>query len=432
MRALLLLLPALLFHLFMGLALTALARRAGVGSATWAWLPGLNLVLLLRIAGRAPAWALLFLIPGVNLAVWAAAWAEAAARTGRSAWLGMAVALPGPNLWALARLAELSARASATAGIAVLASLAIAWQAHAATLRERVAVLARELEGGDAKTRRRAAVAVAALGTRARSATPALERVLGDAEPSVRGQAARALWRIDPEASERAGGARVSALLEATRGWSGSSLPDADVVAALAAAAREEPQRIASALRDADPGVRWHAAGAFVLLGRRGASAVPALLEAMRDTEWNVRNAAGRALEEAAGPEHAELLTSALAEPDVETRYHVARALARLGPTAARAVPVLVTTLADADSEVRMEACWALAAIGPAAASAAPALLRALGDADPQVRAGAAWSLAHVGAGAHAAAALEPLLQDPDRDVREAAHAVLRRLTGVR
>jgi HEAT repeat protein len=159
---------------------------------------------------------------------------------------------------------------------------------------------------------------------------------------------------------------------------------------------------------------------------------VPALLEAMRDAEWNVRNAAGRALEEAAGPEHADVLTSVLAEPDVETRYHVARALARLGPTAARAVPVLVTTLADADSEVRMEACWALAAIGPAAASAAPALLRALRDPDPQVRAGAAWGLAHVGAGADAAAALEPLLQDADRDVRDAAHAVRRRLTSAR
>jgi HEAT repeat protein len=219
-------------------------------------------------------------------------------------------------------------------------------------------------------------------------------------------------------------------LLEAARGALGWPLPDADVVAALAAAAREDTGPLESALADADPGVRWHAAAAFVRLGPRGAAAVPALLEAMRDAEWNVRNAAGRALEEAVGPEHAELLTAALATPDVETRYHVARALARLGPAAGHAVPVLRETLADADAEVRMEAVWALAAIGPAAASAVPALLRALGDADAQVRAGAAWALAHVGAGRDAAPALEPLTHDPDRDVREAAEAARRRLAG--
>jgi HEAT repeat protein len=152
----------------------------------------------------------------------------------------------------------------------------------------------------------------------------------------------------------------------------------------------------------------------------------------MRDAEWNVRNAAGRALEEAAGPEHAELLTAALATTDVETRYHVARALARLGPSAAPAVSVLQDTLANADAEVRLEAVWALAAVGPAAASAVPALLRALGDADAQVRAAAAWALAHVGASRDAALLLEPLSRDPDRDVREAAAAAGRRLAGPR
>jgi HEAT repeat protein len=203
-------------------------------------------------------------------------------------------------------------------------------------------------------------------------------------------------------------------------------------VVALAAAAREDTGALASALTDPDPGVRWHAAAAFVRLGPRGAAAVPSLLEAMRDPEWNVRNAAGRALEEAVGPEHAERLTAELVTPDVETRYHVTRALARLGPAAARAVPALRETLTDTDAEVRMEAVWALAAIGPAAASAAPDLTRALADDDAPVRAAAAWALAHVGAGREAAAALEPLARDPDRDVREAADAARRRLMGPR
>jgi HEAT repeat protein len=429
-RALLLLLPALLFHGFLGAALVTIARRLAVGPAAWAWLPGLNLALLLRVAGRAPAWALLFLIPGVNLAVWAAAWAEAAARVGRSPWLGIVMALPGPNLWALGSLAGLPARVAVALGLAVLATLPVAWTTHTAVLRERVASLARDLGAADAGVRRRAAVDLAALGPRAASARPSLQRAQDDAEAGVRGQAARALWLIGDDGSTPAAGPGVAALLEATRGSLGWPLPDADVVAALAVATREDPRALSSALTDADPGVRWHAAAAFVRLGRRGAAAVPCLLEAMRDPEWNVRNAAGRALEEAAGPEHAELLTAALATPDVETRYHVARALARLGPSAARAVSVLQDTLADADAEVRMEAVWALAAIGPAAASAVPALLRALGDADAQVRAAAAWALAHVGAGRDAALSLEPLSRDPDRDVREAAEAAGRRLAG--
>jgi HEAT repeat protein len=295
-----------------------------------------------------------------------------------------------------------------------------------------VAELTRELASTHADARLQAARQLAAQGPRALPAREALDHTLADSEPSVRGQAALALWRIDPEAAAQSGSARVDALLETARGSLGWPLPDADLVEALAAAARQDARPVAAALRDPDPGVRWHAAGAFVRLGRRGADQVPALLEAMRDPEWNVRNAAGRALEEAAGPEHAAVLTALVVEPDVETRYHTARALARVGPAAAPAVPALVTTLADADWEVRMEACWALAAIGPSAASAAPALRQALGDPDPQVRAAAAWGLAHVGAGRDSAAALEPLLRDADRDVREAASAARRRLAGAR
>jgi HEAT repeat protein len=427
-RALVLLLPVLLFHLFVGLVLARLARRAGVGPAYWAWLPGLNMALLMRVAGRAPAWAALFLLPGVNLALWAAAWADVASRANRSPWLGLVAALPGPNLWALGSLAALPQRTGVPAALVVLASVPAAWAAHTAALRERVARLTRELDAPAADARRRGAVGLAALGPRAASARPALERALDDAEPTVRGQAARALWLVGRDGSARDAEPRIAALLDASRGSASWPMPDADLVEALAAAAREDAPALEAALADADPGVRWHAAAAFVRLGPRGAAAVPALLEAMRDPEWNVRNAAGRALEEAVRPEHAERLTAGLVPPDVETRYHVARALARLGPAAARAVPVLRDTLADADAEVRMEAVWALAAIGPAAANALPDLLRALGDADPQVRAGAAWALAHVGAGRDAAAALEPLVRDPDRDVREAAAAARLRL----
>lgn len=425
MRTLLLVLPLLLFHFYLGLALRALAPRVGAGPATWAFLPGLNLALLFRVAGRSPAWALLLLAPGPNLVAWALVWAEIAARVRQRAWLGLVMALPGPNLPALGRLAGLPRFRTAALTVAVIASLPGAWLAHASALEARVAAAARRLAARDAEGRRRALVELADLGRRALPARPALERALAEEDPALRGQTARTLWCVT---GERPDAGRLPVLLEAARGSIGWPLPDASLVTALAEAGRGAAPDLESALADPDPGVRWHAAGAFVRLGRGGAAAVPALLQAMHDPEWNVRNSAGRALEEAVGPEHATRLTQVLAEPSVEMRYHVARALARLGAAASPAVPGLVLTLEDADWEVRMESCWALAAIGPAAAAARPALLRALGDLDAQVRASAAWSLAHTGAGAGVASAIRSLLQDPDRDVRDAAAAVLRRI----
>lgn len=428
MRSLVLLLPLLLFHVSLGLALRALALRTGAAPRSWAWLPLLNLALLFRIAGRSGLWAPTLLLPGVNAAVWPLAWAEVGRRVGGSGWLGLWMTLPGPNVYCLGRVAGLGARRAAATTAVMAAALAAAWGTHASLEQARVAALGARLDAPETGRRSEAARQLAELGPRARAVLPGLERAAGDPDPALRGQAARALALVAPESAPGSPEARLAGLLEAARGSAAWPLPDAELVTALAAAGSQGLPRLEAALRDEDAGVRWHAAAAFVRLGRRASASAPALLAAMHDPEWSVRNSAGRALEEVAGPEHAALLSAVLVEPDVEIRYHVARALGRLGRDAAPALPALLETLADADAEVRMESCWTLAAIGPQARSAGEALLQRLGDGDPQVRAAAAWSLAQVGSGGDAIGALRALSRDPVRDVRDAAADALRRI----
>ena len=413
-------------HCVWGHALSRLAQRLG-GPRWWAWVPVLNLLLPLRLAGRSLSWGLLYPVPAVNFVVWALAWAEVCARLGRSPWYAAGLAVPGLNLAVLEDLAG-APRARVAA---VLAALALAVPALSATQRmdqrRRLGRDAAALGDPAADVRRRAVLAIGRAGGGSAEAVGALTPALRDADPTVRVAAARVLGQIAPGrlASLRSG-QPTAALLDEARGGQGL-FPDPERVLALAGPGRAAVPALTAALRDPDPGVRWHAAAALMQLEGQGREAVPALLVAMNDEVWEVRNASGRALEEVVTPADAPVLAAALGDDSSETRYHAARALARLGPGAAAALPALVAALRDPDWEVRMEASWALAASGPRARPALAALVANLADAEPQVRASAAWTIAAVGADAAAVEALRPALRDPDGEVRRAAAGALAR-----
>ena len=74
-----------------------------------------------------------------------------------------------------------------------------------------------------------------------------------------------------------------------------------------------------------------------------------------------------------------------------------ARILGEIGPPAKDAAPALAEALKDADREVRQNAAQALGYIGPGAESAAPALVAALQDKESPVRRSAAFALGKVG-----------------------------------
>jgi hypothetical protein len=88
-------------------------------------------------------------------------------------------------------------------------------------------------------------------------------------------------------------------------------------------------------------------------LGRIGAPAVPALMEALQSS-------------------------------DVQVRVKAADVLGRMGPDANDAVPELIRLLDDPDERVRKTATRALGRIGPSAQAAVPALMRSLFQSPPQ------------------------------------------------
>ena len=453
-----LLLPLVLLHLFYGAVLAALARRLGGRHVGWAWVPGLNLLLPFALAGRSLAWGALLLVPALNVIVWVQAWAEVFARLGQPSWTALAMAVPGLNLLLLARAAGLRPARVAAAAALVIASCAVAQGAYARDQRARaaremrrlddplveerraasaalaqgpvldasVAPLSAALRDTDADVRREAARALARLGARASAAGPELQGLLSrESEPAVRAEVARALVALGGAAGAPVE-ALVVGLLDAARGSGERDMPDVTLVDALAEEGHAAVPGILAGLRDADAGVRWHAAAALMHLGRQAAGHAAALRQAMDDPVWIVRNAAGRALEEVCGPDDVPALVQAVGDASVETRYHAARALARQGLDAAPAVPALVVALRDEDWEVRTEAVRALAKTGNAAAAALPDLVSVLGgDADPQVREAAAWALGAIDPPPAATEALRRALSDPVVQVRRAAATVL-------
>ncbi|MBM3242164.1 HEAT repeat domain-containing protein [Candidatus Poribacteria bacterium] len=143
------------------------------------------------------------------------------------------------------------------------------------------------------------------------------------------------------------------------------------------------------ALSDENWQVRLNAA---VALGQIGDSAaVPALIAALNDEAWEVRANATVALGKM-GQTVVPALIAALKDQDAPVRRNAARALGDIGdPTA---VPALIEILNDEDGEVRGSAAVALGEMGPVAV---PALAAALKDENEAVGAMATWALQLIG-----------------------------------
>jgi HEAT repeats len=126
--------------------------------------------------------------------------------------------------------------------------------------------------------------------------------------------------------------------------------------------------------------------------------AVWALASALQDPDGRMRRNATLALGMLAGgyfvPSRPRMdirdalpaLIDALQDTDDSVRAWAAGAIGRIGPAAARAVPALVALLANPEEGSRNLACLALGGIGPPARDALPALRQALSDPSADVR----------------------------------------------
>ena len=202
------------------------------------------------------------------------------------------------------------------------------------------------------------------------------------------------------------------------------------------------PQLIAG-LRDTDESVRLNSAYA---LGGMGESAVPVLMETLRDeaealAETNVAKTAAnpqggnpadlysaQALTEM-GQSSVPALISALGEASWPTRAAAADTLGNLGSSAKEAVPALIQGLRDENLWVRRNAAEALGIIAAPAEDIVPALMQVSSDSEMLVRLNAVMALAKIGQSTDGIVpALAERLSDADRYVRYYAAAVLRQI----
>ncbi len=179
---------------------------------------------------------------------------------------------------------------------------------------------------------------------------------------------------------------------------------------------RQAVPALIQALQDENEDVRRAAA---LSLGKIGAPAVPALLQALQDEDEDVRRAAVSVLRQIGDPQAVPPLLQALQHENKDVRRVAVWALGEIGVPA---VPALIQALRNEDEDVRRPAGVALWKIG---APAVPALLQALRDEDKDnVRRAAIWTLGKIG-DPQAVPALIQALQDEDKDVREAAAEAL-------
>ena len=96
---------AVAVYLFCCLMLGIIARKTQTSGAWTAWIPIVNMFLLLRVARRPAWWFLLFLIPLVNIVMAIVVWMAIAGIRGKPRWLGVLLLVPLLNFLVLAYLA---------------------------------------------------------------------------------------------------------------------------------------------------------------------------------------------------------------------------------------------------------------------------------------------------------------------------------------
>ena len=255
-----------------------------------------------------------------------------------------------------------------------------------------------------------AAQAVARMGAEAGPAYPALIEALKDPDPDVR-------WK---SASPLACDAGLALLLEALRNQDGNvRSAAASALSCIAPNRRPALDALIKAAKDSDAKVRASVVGSLDTAGmiERGDAAVIAVwLEALRDSDRNVRRVAAGALGSVRTKAAVAALIEALQDREASVRRSVADSLARRD--AAEAVPGLIQLLSDQDKEVRNAASRALVAIGQGAAQAVVVALR---NQDGNIRSGAALILGKLGLNPECLAALSEALKDQDASVRRSA-----------
>lgn len=89
---------AIAIYIYYAMAFQRMAQKINIPNDWYAWIPGLNLVLIFRIANRPLWWMVFLIIPGVNIVVNIIVWMDVAKAMRKPEWLGILIAVPVVNL----------------------------------------------------------------------------------------------------------------------------------------------------------------------------------------------------------------------------------------------------------------------------------------------------------------------------------------------
>jgi len=282
-----------------------------------------------------------------------------------------------------------------------------------------VPVLVQGLDDKNPHNRADAADELGLIGRAARDAVPALAlRVAQDADPLVAVRAAEALLRIDPH--EKFVAFLSSALEHEQAKVRRAAAQSLGNVGALAVTALP---KLIDCLKDSDGDVRWAAVATLGRIGPEARAAVPVLTEALKDSI--LRGMAADSLG-AIGPDARAAvpgLKRLIESGDKDGRWPAAIALVRIGgPGAEAATPVFIDALKASDAGQRWDALCYLQRLGPRASAAVPAIKALLKSPDAFLRELAVVTVGKIGPDAKAAVPeLLPLLGGDDEDLRPRA-----------
>jgi HEAT repeat protein len=256
------------------------------------------------------------------------------------------------------------------------------------------------------------------MGAEAEAAVPALVRIVADSQDELRGQAIDVLGMIGPAADEAV--PMLIRVMEQSRGeLQQSVLRSLTRIGSPAAV-----QAIENAFQRGDVTFRRMSLKTLQNTPDAAANLVPMLINVYRCGDPAI-NGDLLVLMSVIGEPVVESLVELLGAEQAESRRRAALALSRHRLASASAVPALMTALTDSEPVVRFWAVKALGAIGDPARTAATPLMACLNDSDADVRWQAIRSIERLGLESQAAEKLEGLRSDPHPTVRRAAEQLL-------
>lgn len=92
-------------YAFTAFCFQKIAEKTGTENGWWAWIPILNVVLMLNIAGRPIWWIILFFIPLVSLVIAVIVFIDICKACNKSPWLTLGMFIPLVNFGVLGYLA---------------------------------------------------------------------------------------------------------------------------------------------------------------------------------------------------------------------------------------------------------------------------------------------------------------------------------------